>query len=117
MEVIVEKIGDVAVVTPQGTYLDVSNAKEFKRNAVPTLKTNSVVVFDLSHLRFVDSTGIGVILGCLRELNNADGDLKLCGVSKPVRALFELVRMHRILEIFNTKEDAVRAFQAVEEAV
>jgi len=39
------------------------------------------------------------------------GDLKLCSMSKQVQALFELVRMHRIFDIYNSKEDAVRAFQ------
>ena len=38
------------------------------------------------------------------------GDLKLCAMSKQVRAVFELVRMHRIFEIYPTKEEAVRAF-------
>jgi anti-anti-sigma regulatory factor len=33
-------------------------------------------------------------------------------MSKPVRALFELVRMHRIFDIYATKEEAIRAFQA-----
>lgn len=117
MEMDVEKIGEVAVVTLPGEHLDVSNIKEFKRNIASALQENSRVVFDLRRLRFVDSSGLGAILACLRQLNNAGGDLKLCEVSKPVRALFELVRMHRIFEIFNTKEDAVHSFAAVEETV
>ena len=40
------------------------------------------------------------------------GDLKLCGMSKQVRALFELVRMHRIFDIYGTREEAVHAFTA-----
>jgi len=36
--------------------------------------------------------------------------LKLCGMSKPVRAVFELVRMHRVFDIVATREEAVRAF-------
>jgi anti-sigma B factor antagonist len=51
------------------------------------------------------------LLSCLRQLNGVGGDLKLCGTSKPVRALFELVRMHRVFELCNTSEDAVRAFE------
>ena len=37
------------------------------------------------------------------------GDLKLCALTKPVRTVFELVRMHRLFEIFSTREDAIRA--------
>ncbi len=110
MEMSIEKIGDVTVVVLPGERLDASDAKEFKRDIAPVLEANSKVVFDMSQLRFVDSSGLGAILSCLRQLNAAGGDLKLCGLSKPIRALFELVRMHRVFNIFNTKEEAVGAF-------
>ena len=61
------------------------------------------VVFDLRELRFVDSSGLGAILSCLRQLNGKGGELKLCGMTKPVRALFELVRMHKIFDIYVDK--------------
>jgi anti-sigma B factor antagonist len=56
----------------------------------------------------------GRFISCLRKLNAKGGDLKLCRMSKQVRAVFELVRMHRIFDIFDifgTREEAVRAFQ------
>lgn len=110
MEMPVEKIGDVAVVTLHGEYLDASIADEFKRDMQPTLDENTKVVFDMTQLRFVDSAGIGAILSCLRRLNAKDGDLKLCGLSKSLRASFEIARMHRIIDILETKNEAVAAF-------
>jgi anti-sigma B factor antagonist len=112
MEMTVEKLGDVTIVQLLGEQLDASNAKDFKRDIAPILSTASKVVFDLSQLRFVDSSGLGAMLSCLRQLNSTGGDLKLCGLSKPVRALFELVRMHRIFDICDTKNEAVRVLQA-----
>jgi len=76
------------------------------------LETHSKLVIDLGRLRFVDSSGLGAFISCLRKLNAKGGDLKLCGMQKPVRAVFELVRMHRIFDIYATREEAVRAFQA-----
>jgi anti-sigma B factor antagonist len=64
----------------------------------------------LSRLRFVDSSGWGAFISCLRKLNAKGGDLRLCSVSKQVRAVFELVRMHCVFDILPTEEDAVRAF-------
>ena len=111
MEMTLEKMDDVIVVVLPGESLDASNAKDFKRDIAPVLEANAKVVFDMDQLRFVDSSGLGAILSCLRKLNAAGGDLKLCAMSKPVRTLFELVRMHRIFDIFNTREEAVHAFQ------
>jgi len=92
VELTIEKIGDVSVVELAGEQLDASNVKEFKHEIAPVLAANPRMVLDLGRLRFIDSSGLGAILSCLRQLNTAGGELKLCGLSKPVRALFELVR-------------------------
>src|SRR5688572_31361948 len=106
MDMATQNIGDVTIVVLPGEQLDASNAKEFKRDVAPLLEPCRKVIFDLAELRFVDSSGLGAILSCLRQLNGKGGDLKLCAMSKPVRALFELVRMHKIFDIYGTKEDA-----------
>ena len=110
MEIAVDKMGDVAVAELLVEELDASNTGEFKRDIAPLLEANTNLVFDLSRLRFMDSSGLGAFISCLRKLNAKGGDLKLCGMSKQVRAVFELVRMHRIFDIYATKEEAVRAF-------
>ena len=112
MEIAVDKMGDVAVAELLVEELDASNTGEFKRDIAPLLEANTNLVFDLSRLRFMDSSGLGAFISCLRKLNAKGGDLKLCGMSKQVRAVFELVRMHRIFDIFATREEAARAFRA-----
>ena len=112
MELAVEKVGDVAVVEITVDELDASNTGELKHDIAPVLEANTKLVIDLSRLRFVDSSGLGAILSCLRQLSSKGGDLKLSGMQKQVRAVFELVRMHRIFDIYGTREEAVRAFQS-----
>ena len=111
MEIPVDNIGSVAVAMVPIDELDASNAEEFKRDMTPVLQANTKLVLDLSRLRFVDSSGLGAMLSCLRQLSAKNGDLKLSGMSKQVRGLFELVRMHRIFDIYETKEEAVHAFK------
>jgi anti-sigma B factor antagonist len=111
MAQVVEKTGDVAIVVLSGPNLDAGNEKDFKRDVRPVLESNAKVVFDMGRLRFVDSSGLGAILSCLRQVRAAGGDLKLCEMTKAVRTLFELVRMHRIFDIYNTRDEAVRTFQ------
>jgi anti-sigma B factor antagonist len=110
MEIPVDMVDSIAVAAVPVDELDASNAGDFKRDIAPVLQGNSKVVLDLSRLRFVDSSGLGAMLSCLRQLSAKSGDLKLCGMSKQVRGLFELVRMHRIFDIYQTKEEAVHAF-------
>lgn len=111
MDIPAEEIGNVAVAVIPVDELDANNASEFKRDIAPLLQANTRLVIDLSRVRFVDSSGLGAMLSCLRQLTAKGGDLKLCGMSKQVRATFELVRMDRIFDIFSTREKAVQAFQ------
>ena len=110
MQIDIEQSGEIAVVTLQAEHLDASAAEEFKRNMQPILDANHKMVLDMSPLQFVDSAGLGAILSCLRKLSAAEGDLKLCGLTKPVRAIFEISRMHRIFDIFPTRAAAIQAF-------
>ena len=110
MEIHVDILDGVSVAAMPVDELDASNSPEFKRDIAPLLQANNRLVLDLSRLRFVDSSGLGAILSCLRQLSAKNGDLKLCGLSKQVRAAFELVRMHRVFDIAETREEAVQAF-------
>jgi anti-sigma B factor antagonist len=112
MELTVEKVGDVAVVQVRGEHLDASVADEFRRDMAPLIEADPRIVLDLSRLQFLDSAGLGALLSCLRRLSAEDGDLKLCGLTKPVRSVFEISRMHRIFEIYDTRDDALNAFHA-----
>ena len=112
MQIPVSRFGDVAVAVVPVPELDASNAGEFKHDIAAVLEGDEHVVLDLSRVRFVDSSGLGAFISCLRKLHAKGGELKLAGLSKPVRAVFELVRMHRIFDIEPTAEAAVLAFHA-----
>jgi anti-sigma B factor antagonist len=112
MAIAFDRVGGVTIVVVPMDELDASNSADFKREVTPLLEATTKLVFDLSRLRFVDSSGLGAFISCLRQLNAKGGDVKLCGMSKQVRGVFELVRMHRIFDICATREDAVRAFAA-----
>jgi hypothetical protein len=63
-----------------GPRLDTSQSPAFKRGIAPVLMASPKVIFDMSELQFVDSTGLGTIVSCLKMLNASGGDLKLCHV-------------------------------------
>ena len=111
MQITSETFDDVVVAIVPVEELDAANAEEFKRDMASLLDGHHKLVLDLSRLRFVDSSGLGAFISCLRKLNAKGGDLKLCGMSTQVRGVFELVRMQRVFDILATREEAVRAFQ------
>ena len=108
MKIHSETINDIVVVDLLTDSLDAGNTREFRNAITPLINTDVTLVLNLETIKFLDSSGCGSILSCLRQLNAKGGDLKVCCLQKPVRSIFELVRIHRILDIFETREEAIR---------
>ena len=112
MELMQEKVEEVIVIPVPLETLEAANAQEFKRQFLVAVEGAGKVVLDMSKVQFIDSMGCAVILECLRSLGESNGDMKLCCLTQRVRALFELTRLHRVIELFNDREEAIRAFAA-----
>ena len=69
------------------------------------------IVIDLSGVKWMNSSGLGVMMGCLTSLKNANGDLKLSGVTEKVKSLFMITKLITIFETYDSPEEAVKAFQ------
>jgi anti-anti-sigma factor len=104
---------NIMTITLQGENLDAKEATDFKLRVKELLSQNKSyrVVLDLHNLQFIDSSGLGSFLSILRAVNSEGGDLKMSSMTKPVRAVFELVNMHRIFEIYNSPEEATQSFK------
>jgi anti-sigma B factor antagonist len=104
-----ELVDGAAVLEIDCDHIDAANAKELKTQVGAALTASPRLVLDLSHVQFIDSAGCGAVLSALRNATAAGGDLKVCGVCKTVRSLFQLVRLHKVVDLFNSREEAVRA--------
>ncbi|MFK5952859.1 MAG: STAS domain-containing protein [Desulfobacterium sp.] len=101
---------DVVIIKIASKMLDVPKVSEFKEAVLPLVKKQKKIIFDLDELFFVDSSGCGAILSCIRQVNADDGEIKICNTNKRVRTLFELIRMHKIVGIYNTRQEALDSF-------
>ncbi len=101
---------DVLVIELREDNLDASNVREFRDAVQSLMQERTRVVLDMAGVKFVDSSGLGALISCLRQANGRKGDLRLCEMSITVRALFELMRMHRVFTIHEARGDAVASF-------
>ena len=102
----------VGVVTVSGA-LTVSTVDRFRDPTVRWLAANGAVknvVLDLGAVDNIDSTALGAILSLLKRVGDRGGDLKIARLLQPKpRLLFEITRAHKVFEIFDTAEEALRA--------
>ncbi|MBE9609547.1 STAS domain-containing protein [Chitinilyticum piscinae] len=89
--------------------LDASNADAFRKQIRPALESAKAVAIDMSSLEFVDSSGLGALLSCLRFCTEKGGNFAVFGLQRPVAALFELMRMHRVFSVFNNLDEIKEA--------
>jgi anti-sigma B factor antagonist len=68
------------------------------------------VIFDLTHVDYVDSTGLGGMVICYTTLKRHGGALKLVNPNKRNVELLALTKLHTIFEVFVEVQDAVNSF-------
>lgn len=107
-----EDVGSVAIVAVACDTVEAANADEFQRQAKELLSDCPNVVLDLAQVEFVDSVGCSAILTCHRRVSAGGADMNVCSLTKAVRAIFQMIRVHRVVEIYNDREEALRAFSA-----
>ncbi len=112
MNVSYKIISDVLLLTPELDVLDTNNADAFRASSIGIINEINIsnVVLDLKNLTFIDSLGIGRLISLLRNLKTRNGDLRVSSLSNTIKAIFELVRLNKIIDIFDEPEEAVRSF-------
>ncbi len=89
--------------------LDASNAVEFKTSAVAFLNDAAVksLIIDFSETSFLDSAGLGALVSVLKAASQSKGrKFALASLSPHVRQIFELTKLYRLFEIYNSVEEA-----------
>lgn len=68
------------------------------------------IVADMSKVRWMNSSGLGILIGGLNTVRNANGDLKLFGLNEKPRHLMRITQLDKVFDICETKEEAIDRF-------
>lgn len=96
------------LVRPRGE-LDLGVADMFREALEQGLERYAVrhMVLNLSGITFIDSSGLGVILGRYKRLAGSGGRISLVGARPQVRRILELSGLLRIMSEYPTEEEAI----------
>jgi anti-sigma B factor antagonist len=101
----------------QGTHVVLAPEGKFNLVAAPPLKARieelvaagkARLVVDLHAVDFIDSSGLGALIGGLKSARQQGGDLRIAAPGEQVRAVLKLTNLDRILAPFATVEEASR---------
>jgi stage II sporulation protein AA (anti-sigma F factor antagonist) len=71
------------------------------------------IILSLKDLNFMDSSGLGVILGRYKQITAKGGKMVVCDISPAVHRLFEMSGLFKILAIHETERQAISSLEVV----
>lgn len=108
MQVSSRKIKGALVVKVEGE-LDHHTADAVRERLDSLLEDPSIkhIIFDLSQLRFMDSSGIGVFIGRYKVVSQRGGTVSVAYVTSQINKVFEVSGLYKIIKKYDTAEEAL----------
>jgi anti-sigma B factor antagonist len=89
--------------------VDVANAPEFRQSALHLLAGGAKrLVVDLTGITYMDSSGLGALVGLLKRLKESGGKLAIAGPQPQVKRLFEITGLNQVFPLFDDVGSALR---------
>ncbi len=68
------------------------------------------IIFDLSKVYWIDSSGLGLLIRAYTRMQKVGGDLKLARVTRSVSSLLQMTKLTTVFAVYDTLEGAIEAF-------
>ena len=108
MQLSASQVGDALIVVVEDRRIDAAVAVRFKdRMHELTRASPARVILDLGKVEFLDSSGLGAIVGSMKQIGR-DRQLDLAALTPMVEKVFRITRMDRVFQIFATVDAAIR---------
>jgi anti-sigma B factor antagonist len=100
--------GPISIIKTTATRIDASVALQFKDQMRELTKEGERFVLDLTPVAFIDSSGLGAVVGALKQMGPGQS-LELAGLSETVQKVFDLTRMSSVFTIHKTSDIAAHS--------
>lgn len=99
---------EVLVVRLQGE-LDHHTAEELRTKVDEVLRNPNIrhIVLSLAHLAFMDSSGIGVILGRYKQVSARSGEMVVCSINPTIFRIFEMSGLFKVIKFRENETEAL----------
>ena len=111
MKLKAERHGSVVVMELKGKIMGGPDATIFKDELKKHLDDGvKKVVIDLGKVDWMNSSGLGILIGGLTSVKNAEGEMKLARVTDKIKSLLMITKLVQVFESFDSVESAIASF-------
>lgn len=104
--------GQIAIVAVGG-WIDIGCAPTMRETFIALIEEGHLhLVVDLTEVAFMDSTGLGVLIGLLHRLRSRNGSLVLAGANERVSKVLAIAGLTKVFAITTDIEEAIAAINS-----
>lgn len=103
------QVDGVTVVVCQGRIVFGEEATALRDCLKDLLKSARQIVLNLSGVSYIDSGGLGTLVGCYSSARSVGADIKLTGLGHRLRDLLQITKLATVFEVYETDQQAIAA--------
>ena len=105
------EVGQVTILDVRGRIVlgdEIHQLRDAVRGLVAEGKTK--IILNLAEVDYIDSSGVGELVGCFTTVRNAGGELKLLNLSQKVHDVLHVTKLYTVFDIRDDEFTAVKSF-------
>ena len=104
-------VDGVTVVSCHGRIVFGEEASALRETLKRLLSSTRQVVLNLTDVNYIDSGGLGTLVGVYSSARAAGADIKLTGLGQRLRDVLQITKLVTVFEVYDSEPQAVAAFK------
>jgi anti-sigma B factor antagonist len=100
----------ITIISCQGRILFGEEAAALRQELKHALGANPRVILNFSGVSYIDSGGLGTLVGVYSSARSAGADIKLAGIGQRMRDLLQVTKLVTVFETYDSEQQAMTAF-------
>lgn len=105
------EVEGVTIVSCQGRIVFGEESNYLRENLKRILTTSRKIVLNLSGVSYIDSGGLGTLVGVYSSARASGADIKLTGLGQRLRDVLQITKLVTVFEVYDSEQQAIAAFQ------
>src|ERR1700675_1534637 len=102
----------VTIVACSGRIVFGEESGGLREGLKTLLNSNKKIVLNLSGVNYIDSGGLGTLVGVYSSARASGADIKLTGLGQRLRDVLSITKLATVFEVYDTEQEAIAAFKA-----
>jgi anti-sigma B factor antagonist len=101
----------ITVVECAGRIVFGEEATYLRETLKRLLGTSRKIILNLSGVSYIDSGGLGTLVGVYSTARSAGADIKLTGLGQRIRDVLQITKLVTVFEVYDSEQHAIEAFR------